>query len=194
MVDKIVTGEVRLSFVNVFEPKADMNGKLKYSVQILVPKTPDGSKTMKAVKAMEAQAKEEGKPKWGGRIPANLKSVLHDGDTEADLDQYPEREGHWYFSANANPGYAPTVVDRNRQPILDPAELYSGCYGRVAIQAFPFNADGGKAKGVSMSLVALQKTRDGEPLSGGGKVDVDELFDELSAIEAGDEEDYSSIL
>ena len=37
---KVVTGKVRFSYANVFQPKAGMNGgEPKYSVSILIPKT-----------------------------------------------------------------------------------------------------------------------------------------------------------
>lgn len=179
MADKVVTCEARLSFVHVFEPRLDEQRNVrKYSVQILVPKTPEGERTMQALRALEAQAKEEGKAKWGGKIPANVKSVIRDGDLE-DTDSYPERAGHWMFNANANEKFPPTVVDRNRQVILDPAEVYSGCYGRVAVQMYPYDYNG--TRGVGMGFVAVQKTRDGGPLGGVAPVNVDDLFDELVA-------------
>jgi len=36
---KFVTGKVRFSFVHVFEPAETLNGSLKYSVSILIPKS-----------------------------------------------------------------------------------------------------------------------------------------------------------
>lgn len=183
MADKVVTCESRLSFVHVFEPRLDeQRNARKYSVQVLVPKTPEGERTMSALRALETAAKERGKanPKiFGGTIPGNLKSVIRDGDLE-DTGSYPERAGHWMFNANANEDFPPTVVDRNRQPILDRMEVYSGCYGRVAVQMYPYNFQG--TKGIGMGLVAVQKTRDGDPLGGVPvKVDPEDLFDELPA-------------
>ena len=37
--NKFVTGKVRFSFVHVFEPAETLNGQMKYSVSILIPKT-----------------------------------------------------------------------------------------------------------------------------------------------------------
>ena len=41
---KVVTGEVRFSFLNVFEPKSINGSEEKYSVSLLIPKT--DTKTM----------------------------------------------------------------------------------------------------------------------------------------------------
>lgn len=35
---KVVTGEVRLSYANIWEPKSINGGKEKYSVSIIIPK------------------------------------------------------------------------------------------------------------------------------------------------------------
>ena len=36
---KVVTGVVRLSFVHLLEPSEDLNGNMKYSAMVLVPKS-----------------------------------------------------------------------------------------------------------------------------------------------------------
>ena len=68
---KVVTGKVRFSYVHVFKPWAGAEGQEpKYSVCVLIPKS--DKKTLAAIeKAIEA-AKEEGKEKWGGKIPTKL--------------------------------------------------------------------------------------------------------------------------
>jgi hypothetical protein len=62
--------------------------------------------------------------RWGGKIPANLKLPLHDGDTERGDDE--NYEGMMYFNATSKD--APQIVDRKVQPILDPMECGSGDY------------------------------------------------------------------
>ena len=50
---KVVTGKVRFSYANVFEPKAGMDGGTpKYSVSILIPKS-DKEGVAKIQKAFE---------------------------------------------------------------------------------------------------------------------------------------------
>ena len=50
------------------------------------------------------------------------------------------------------------------QPILDRAEVYSGCYARVSINFYAFNSNGNR--GIACGLGNIQKVRDGEPLGG----------------------------
>ena len=73
---KVVTGKVRLSYVNVFEPKAMAEGETpKYSVCVMIPKT-DKVTIEKINKAIEA-AKQAGKSKLAdrnGRIQLTLRT------------------------------------------------------------------------------------------------------------------------
>lgn len=163
---RVVTGKVRFSYLNVFEPRPSEfpGGKPKYSVQIILPKS-DTATYAKIMAAVEA-AKEFGKEKlkaWGGKIPAGLHLPLHDGDSVKENKQEPygpECENCWVFTASNEE--QPGLVDASCNPILSQADLYSGCYGRVAIQLFAY----GKGKnGIGVSLGNLQKLEDGVPLS-----------------------------
>ena len=63
---QVVTGEVRLSYVNVFEPKKfrDSDKDAKYSLTILIPKnTPDGQKTIANIQTAIKAAIEKRCPK-----------------------------------------------------------------------------------------------------------------------------------
>jgi len=118
---KVITGKVRMSYVNVFE----MNDKGKYSVCLLIPK---GDKdTLAKVKAAIESVKTDPKAAttWGGKWLASFKSPLRDGDTERDLAKNPEYKGHYFI--NCNSGQKPDVVDTALNPILDKSEVYSGC-------------------------------------------------------------------
>jgi len=172
---KVVTGKVRLSYAHLFEPYSSFeNQPAKYSTTILIPKSDVA--TIKAIKAAQATALEEGKSKkFGGSIPKNWKNTLHDGDEDADLEKNPEYAGHYYMAISNN--QKPGIVDSNVQPILDATEVYSGCYARVSMNAYPFNAQG--SKGVSFGLNHVQKLADGEPFGGSaGKAEND--FDAVS--------------
>lgn len=159
---RVVTGKVRLSYVHLFEPYTnDPEKEARYSVTILIPKT-DKTTLAKINKAIEA-AKEEGKTKtFGGRIPNNLKLTLHDGDEEADLERNPEYAGHMYMAMSSK--QRPGIVDQDLNPILDSTQVYSGCYARVSINAFPYSNSGNK--GISFGLNNVQFLEDGEPLGG----------------------------
>ena len=76
-----------------------------------------------------------------------------------------ECKGHWVFTASAKADYPPEVVDKMGNPTINQSEVYSGMYGRVNVNFFPY-AFGGK-KGIGCGLGPVQKLEDGETLSGG---------------------------
>lgn len=166
---KVITGVVRLSYANVWEPKSINGGAEKYSVSLIIPK--NDNKTIAAINAAIDAAIEEGKGKFGGKIPnkAALKLPLRDGDIDRPDD---EAYANSYF-INANSNTAPQIVDRNVNPILDHSEVYSGVYARVSINFYAFNSNGNK--GIACGLGNIQKIRDGEPL--GGKTNATDDFE-----------------
>lgn len=157
----------RLSYANVWEPQSINGSEPKYSVSVIIPKS-DKATIQKIQQAVE-QAKQEAISKFGGKIPANLKLPLRDGDIDrADDEAYANS----YF-INCNSKQKPQVVDQQVQPILDQAEVYSGCYGRVSVTFYAFNSNGNR--GVAAGLGNIQKLKDGEPL--GGRVRAEDEFD-----------------
>ena len=156
---KVVTGIVRLSYANVWEPASINGGTPKYSVSLIIPKS--DTKTIAAINAAVDAAIKEGVAKFGGKIPnkAALKLPLRDGDVEREDEAY---QGAYFVNANSTT--APQIVDRSVQPILDRAEVYSGCYARVSINFYAFNSNGNR--GIACGLGNIQKVRDGEPLGG----------------------------
>lgn len=165
---KVVTGKVRFCYVNVFEPTAMNEGDTpKYNICVLIPKS-DTATIDKIKKAIEA-AKEAGKAKLAdknGRIPANLKLPLRDGDEERPDD--PAFENHYFI--NANSMRQPSIVDRSLNPIMSRDEFYSGCYGRASINFYAFNVS---SKGIAAGLNNLQKLEDGEMLTGNSTAEED---------------------
>ena len=115
----------------------------------------------KIEKAIVAAA-EEGKAKFGGKVPKQYKSPLRDGDIDREDDE-PFADS-MFVSANSTT--KPGIVDENLDPILDKEEFYSGCFGRASVNFYAFNVSGNK--GIACGLNNLQKLEDGERLSGGG--------------------------
>ena len=163
---KVLTGEVRLSYVYLDTPRAAQQGeKPKYSVTLLIPKSDTATKA-DIDAAMEAAAKEATAKTWGGIRPPYLKSVIHDGDgvRPSGVAFGPECEGHWVLTASTK--MKPQVVGiDNINCELAPTDIYSGMYARVTICFFGYSNSGNK--GVCCILGNVMKTRDGEPLSGG---------------------------
>lgn len=156
---KVITGVVRLSYANIWEPKSVNGGDAKYSCSLLIPKT--DTKTVDAINAAIDAAIKEGIGKFGGKIPnrAAMKLPLRDGDIERDDEAY---KGCYFLNANSKT--APQVVDRQVKPIMDRNEIYSGVYAHVSVSFYAFNSNGNK--GVACGLGNIQKVRDGESLGG----------------------------
>jgi hypothetical protein len=159
---KVITGKVRFSYAQVFEPKAmNESSTPKYSVSLIVSKK--DKKTLDKIKDAIESAIEEGKTsKWGGKVPKNLKTPLRDGDEEREDDEV-------YAGAmfvNANSSNKPGLVDEDLNPILDKSEFYSGCYGRASINFYAYDSNG--SKGIACGLNNIQKLEDGVRLAGGG--------------------------
>ena len=148
----------RFSYLHCWEPDSVNGGDPKYSVSAIIPKS--DTKTINAIMAAVEQAKKDSISKWGGKILANLKLPLRDGDIDRPDD---EAYANAYF-VNANSTTAPGIVDADRQPILERSEVYRGVYGRASINFYAFNSNGNK--GIACGLNNLQKIRDGEPLGG----------------------------
>ncbi len=163
---KVVTGKVRFSFVNVFEARAFGEGMdAKYSVMLLIPKSDVGT-IDRIKKAIDAAAQKGLSTKFGGKLPAVLKTTLKDADKDTNQDGevfkdvWDNTAGHYIINVSSK--NQPQIVDANLNPIINPVEFYSGCYGRASINFFAFNTNGNK--GISAGLNNLQKLEDGEPL------------------------------
>ncbi len=188
MSTKVVTGKVRLSFVNIFEPKAPQGGgDPKYSVTLLIPKT-DKDTLGKIAQAISDARENFCKRNGASALPVKPNTTLHDGDGVRDSgDPYgPECKGCYVITVSSK--QRPVIVDRNGQAILDSTEVYSGCYGRASINFYGYNQAG--KKGISAGLLAIQKLADGDPFGiVGSASDFDDDFKDDS-----DDNDLAGLL
>lgn len=177
---KVITGKVRFSYVNIFRSRAFQPGQdEKYSICLLISKK--DKETIKKIKAAVEAATQQGiSEKWGGKKPANIKLPLRDGDEER-ADEAPEYEGMFFLNANAN--QKPGIIDQYKNEVLDPDEVYSGCWGRASINFYPYNSNGNK--GVGVGLNNIQKLSEGERLGGARSSAEDDFADDFE-----DDEDY----
>lgn len=159
----------RFSYLHCWEPQAIEGGEPKYSVSAIIPKS--DKETLQKIKSAIEQVKKESVSVWGGKVPANLKTPLRDGDTDRPDD---EAYANSYF-VNANSKQKPQVVDNLVQPIIEQSEVYSGCYGRISVNFYAYNSNGNK--GVGAGLGNIQKLKDGEAL--GGRTTAAEDFDAI---------------
>ena len=148
----------RFSYLHCWEPDSVNGGDPKYSVSAIIPKS--DTKTVNAIMAAIEQAKKDSVSKWGGKVPANLKLPLRDGDIDRPDDE--AYAGCYFFNANSR--QAPQVVDSKVQPILDQSEVYSGCYGKISVTFYGRYSTG--YRGLTAGLGNIQKLKDGESLGG----------------------------
>ena len=162
---KVLTGEVRLSYVNVITPRAaQQGGEPKYSVTLLIPKSDYATKA-DIDSAIQAAMQEAIGKVWGGVRPPQPRIPVWDGDgvRQSGVPFGEECKGHWVITASTK--MKPQVVGMdNINAELAPSDIYSGMYGRVTIRFFGYSNSGNK--GVGCGLGNIMKTRDGEPLAG----------------------------
>ena len=174
---RVKIGEVRLSYCHLFTPKASTEGtEKKYSVTLLIPKS--NTALVNAIKdAVKAAFMSGVASKFGGKpAPGTWNNPLRDGDeTVTDEDGQEKRikgeefTGCYYINATSKtkPGVVKIVKmngEKKLVEVTDESEVYSGCYGVVSVNFFPFNNAGNK--GVAAGLNNVLKTKDGDFLGG----------------------------
>ena len=162
---KVITGKNTVfSYLTVNQPKIPIGGgTAKYSVSLIIPKS--DTVTVEKIRSAIRAAYNEGQSKLKGSnktVPAleDLRTPLRDGDRERSGDD--AYKNAWFVNANST--VKPGVVDADKNPILDPGELYSGIIGRASITFFAYNTSGNR--GIACGLNNLQKLADGTPLGG----------------------------
>ena len=178
----VVTGRGRLSYCHIWEKYANEEGQTpKYSLAFLIPKSDTATinKIKAAVEAAAALGREGVWKDKNGKIPppAKIKLPLRDGDVEKEDAAYA---GHYFF--NASSGNKPGVVDAARNEVINKEDVYSGCFGRISVNFYPFNKSGNV--GVGCGLNNIQKLGDGEPLAGGTRAE-DDFADEFEGTGSG---------
>jgi hypothetical protein len=157
---KFVTGKVRISYANIYEPKPNPNGKVQYSAALLIPKS-DQQNLQRLASAVK-EVMDHNQDVFKGRKP---ESPIHDGDTDGTNAGQEPYAGHYYVNAKAPEQYPPKIMDFNKRVLTadDEVKVYSGCYVQAVLSIFPYN---NQQVGVGIGLTAIRKVADGEPLAG----------------------------
>lgn len=170
---------VRLSYANLLVPRAIEAGQEPaYSAVCIIPKdSKDGKEAIRKLREAQEAAAQEGQEKFGQNFAKKYKDLVRDADThpDVDLDKNPEYEGS--YIVNVKNTRKPVVVDQLKNPLHSSDDVYSGIYANVVLNTFPYKHPTG-GMGVSFSLSAVQKVKDGERFDG-ASVNIDEEFDEL---------------
>ena len=150
---KVVFGPCRLSYTHVFN-KYNPDGpeaEGKFMTNVLISKTE--KETITAINKAVEEAKKQGiVNKWGGKEPKKLDMPLRDGD-EKDDENY---EDHMFLNAKSNT--RPGIVDKNKVPIVDEEEVYSGVWAIISVTFFAYDKNGNR--GVACGLNNIMKFKD----------------------------------
>lgn len=152
----------RVAYEHIKQPwSGDESQEKKYSLCLLIDK--EDKESIDAVKKIVKAAYDKGiTEKWDNRKPVDFKHPLKDGE----IRETEEFRGKMFFNCNRSQAKgAPACVGRDKQLITDPAEIYSGMWAIVSVDAFPFKASGNK--GVGLGLNAVMKVADDNPFGGG---------------------------
>lgn len=175
---------VRASFTDgLFTVQEDDFGGRNWTCTLLIPKSEGLAVYEKA--ALEAAALE-----WGGVEKATKlikEKMIHSPFLDGDGPQGKSKKtgephagfpGHNFLRVKSGEAHRPTLIDRQKLPIVDKAKLYSGCYGFAVLHCFTWENDK-KGKGLTFGISMFQFARDGEQLGGGGGVDVDKWAEKI---------------
>ena len=172
---KVNVGEVRLSYCHLFTPEAVAAGaEKKYSVSVIIPKT--NTKLIAKVKQAINAALQMGvaSATFNGKMPAAWRNPLRDGDIDkADDEAYA---GAYFINATSKtkPGVVKRVKINGENKLVEVTneeDIYSGCYGIVSINFFPYNNAGNK--GIGAGLNNVLKTNEGDYLGGRSSAQTD---------------------
>lgn len=154
--NKVITPVFRLSFPHLFQQRQSTDGgNPHYAATMIFDPDCDFSLIWKLMQDVATKAHPNG-------VPGNFKWGLREDHT-FDLAKRPEYEGKIICNAK-NYGMQPGVIyQEGGQDILDPRELYAGCYCRGVITAFAYQTKGNV--GASICVEGVMKVRDGEALA-----------------------------
>jgi len=178
--ERIVTPEFRLSYPSIFEKTSFENSPERYEITMLFPKKPGIPGIKKAIQATidAAWPDKETRPKL-------LAHPIRDGDH--DFPSKEECKNMHVLKAWCSLN-KPGVVDKHRNPIIDPEDIYAGCWCRATLIPFAYGPPKAPKSGVSLILQNIQKLKDDDSFN--NRVAAEHDFD---AIEESEETEQESM-
>lgn len=162
-----VTPQFRAAFVNLFEPKKKKKetDKDKYGLTMLFGE----GEELEEIKALGRQLMTD---KFGAdpkKWPKGWKKPWRQQDEkDLDNDDASSKQYEGFISGrmfmNATSERRPEVVDEAVKPILNKADIYSGCHMIAHITLFWYDNE---SIGIGCSINTVQKVQDDEVLGGG---------------------------
>lgn len=179
MSTKVVLSKVRLSYVNLVEPKQFDGQEAKYSCMVLVPKN-DKKNLVKVKKAIDEAYSDAKGGKLKGVSREKVYTTFRDADENFDVEEHPEFEGCYYMNVSSRT--KPGLIDKHKVKSNDPEDFYSGVYANVSVNFYAYNHAGNK--GITCGLNNVMSLGTGEYL--GGRASAESDFAEFSAVEDDD--------
>lgn len=175
----VITPEFRISYPHLFTPTMNTLKTPPEPEYSLVAIFAVGEDLSALVAAAEAAIAE----RWVGARPRDLRSPFRKAEEKQDPEtgDFPAGMAPGAFWLSLRSKYAPGVVDAAVQPIIDPNEIYGGCYCIAQVSAYAYSRGGNS--GVSFGLRNVQKIRDGEPF-GSSRISAEEVFRPVSGSRA----------
>lgn len=179
--EKIKLDVVRLSFPQIWEPKAfATDQKPKYQATFLLD--PSDKAHAKMIKEIKKEAKRIVLEQFG-ETPKGLKKCFGLADEHPNKKEYDGYQGMFYISTSSK--QQPTLADRNRNEVVESdGILYAGCYVNTVITLWCQDHPVG-GKGVNANLRIIQFVKDG-PAFGNAPARAE---DELEIIELDDDDE-----
>lgn len=180
---KVVTPKATLCFPALFSPKKDDKGRDFYQCTLVFPKGADLTELKAAIKECAIEGH--------GKFDATIKQPLKANATADKLEKYPVlADSVW---VNAKSMYAPTVLGKNKKPVMDESEIYAGCVVHASVSPYAWTHPT-NGKGVGLNINGVLKVEDGERL---GQVPGQEFEDlvvevDLSANTTASDEDVKA--
>ena len=169
--EKIVLKNVRLSFPQIWKPKAFAEGQEpKFQAAFLIDPANAEGKTL--LGSLKAEMKRLAIEAFGEQIPKDLKFCV----TSGDLKSYDGYKGMMVLSASNST--RPTICNRKLEPVAegDDQAPYAGCYVNATITLWAQSNQWGKR--INANLRAIQFVKDGEAF-GRGPVEAEDEFEPL---------------
>lgn len=168
--------QARIAYQHLTQPYAGKEGdKPAYSCCAIISKE-DAAVVEKTIAAFRETPEALGV--WGGKRPSTFKQLIHDGDEREDA----AFKGRKYFNCKS---YRPvSVQNRDKLPIVNESEIYSGMWGIVCLNIYAYNNVGGK--GVALGLEAVLKTADDTAFTGS---DGANAFNDINVPDDDDDDD-----
>ena len=194
-VKRVKTGLVRFTFVHLAEPYSYNDApNPKYSVSILIDKS--DHKTLETIKENYNEAKQEGIEKYGQmfankatplkRQPGTISGILVDCDEDERYMDNTDYKGKYMMTAKAVTAPDVCILSKGTVMKLQPEqikeEVYSGCYGKITFNFYPYSRTG---TGIACGLSNVIKKKDGDFM--GGRVSG--LTDFADEVEEDDDDD-----